>query len=449
MKVRGLLSLHKPWHQLHLWEIQPVRDVLLFACLLGLFVLGEELSVVTVPMLVALGLAYSAEPFIRWLEQRSRLFTRMRIIAGVCVGLLGALTLVLVLLVPLVFRQASGLIENRERYATTVQRWAHNHDEMPDQVQGFLLDGAAWLGAPALVDSATASASDTVSASAVTPLSPAAEEAFVRAIVREELANENSHEGGQASHLRTVLANVSGVISSAAVSLIDAGMFLFLIVFFFVVFSLGFAQVSESLLSYIPSQRRERWLDILRQMDGAISGFIRGRLSIAAITGFIYAVGWSICGVPFAVLIGLGVGFIGIIPYASLLGLIGAYILLAVELLAQRDPQSWYTMVGPEGVVSVVWWKVLLYPGIVYMVVQMMDDYVLTPFIQGNATKLNTPVIVAAVIAGGTLGGLFGMLLAIPVAACLRIVLSEVVMPSVRDWLDGRRSDPIPVGKQP
>ena len=455
----------KPWYHRHLWQIQPVRDLLLIASIIGLFILGEALSIVTVPMLIALGLAYGAEPFITWLENRVAWLTRTRALVALCTLLVAGLTLAIVLVVPLIFRQASGLIANRVPYATAVHQWAIHQDELPEALADVVADGALWLGAipesTSLIsteedDSPSAihnAAADSATAQAITVENISA---YIEAEVRRQMAEQalinslmvepESEPGMDRDQIGRAVASVGGVVTRTVTSIFDMGMFAFLVVFFFVVFSLGFAQVSQNLLSFIPSDKRERWMPILREMDGAISGFIRGRLSIAALTGIAYAVGWTFCGVPFAVLIGFAVGVIGIIPYGSVLGLIGAYVLLIIDLVAHNGAPTWYHRVGEQGALMIVWWKVLVFPGAVYMIVQLLDDYVLTPLIQGNATKLNTPAIIAAVIAGGALGGLFGMLLAIPVAACLRILLNTVVIPSLRDWLEGRRADPIPVG---
>ena len=70
----------------------------------------------------------------------------------------------------------------------------------------------------------------------------------------------------------------------------------------------------------------------------------------------------------------------------------------------------------------------------------------LTPLIQGKVTDLDPVSIVVAVLAGGTLAGLYGMLLAVPAAACIKILLREVAMPAIRDWSDGRSKDPLPGG---
>jgi len=79
------------WRDLHLWEIQPVRDVLLGLAILGLFVLGEAMSVVTVPLLLAVLLAYLFEPVIVWVRHRTSLGRQ-----AVVGGLIGATVLFLV-----------------------------------------------------------------------------------------------------------------------------------------------------------------------------------------------------------------------------------------------------------------------------------------------------------------------------------------------------------------
>ena len=74
-----------------------------------------------------------------------------------------------------------------------------------------------------------------------------------------------------------------------------------------------------------------------------------------------------------------------------------------------------------------------------------MEDYVLSPMIQGKATNLHPAVILLACIAGGSLAGIYGMILAIPVTACGKIMLDEVLMPRLKQWLEGRRQDPLPM----
>jgi predicted PurR-regulated permease PerM len=76
----------------------------------------------------------------------------------------------------------------------------------------------------------------------------------------------------------------------------------------------------------------------------------------------------------------------------------------------------------------------LVIPAIVNAFAQSLEDYVLTPLIQGQVTHLHPIAIMLAIIAGGSLAGLYGMILAVPIAACTKVMLSEVVGPRLRQW---------------
>jgi predicted PurR-regulated permease PerM len=94
-----------------------------------------------------------------------------------------------------------------------------------------------------------------------------------------------------------------------------------------------------------------------------------------------------------------------------------------------------------------VWWwvPVLLLPTAWFVFVQLVEGYVLIPMIAGKATGLDPVTIVVAVLAGGSVLGVYGMLLAIPLAACGRILFTEVLLPRIRAWTRGEISDPLPI----
>jgi len=94
------------------------------------------------------------------------------------------------------------------------------------------------------------------------------------------------------------------------------------------------------------------------------------------------------------------------------------------------------------------WWWVVFAPLVVFMIAQGMDDYVLTPAIQGKNTGMDTPSILFASLAGGTLAGVYGLLLAIPIAACIKILLREVFWPRFDAWAKGRARDFLPIGRE-
>ena len=88
----------------------------------------------------------------------------------------------------------------------------------------------------------------------------------------------------------------------------------------------------------------------------------------------------------------------------------------------------------------------LLWPTAVFIVVQTIEGYLLTPIIAGKATNLDPVTIVVAILAGGSVAGVYGMLLAIPIAACGKIAAKRMLLPRVKAWARGDVADPLPLG---
>ena len=216
--------------------------------------------------------------------------------------------------------------------------------------------------------------------------------------------------------------------------MIELGLVVFLVPFYFFFFATAYPKVMAFLGDLIPNEHRKQVNHLVGSMDRAVSGFIRGRLVISAILGTIFAVGWLIVGVPYSLALGLVVGIFCAVPYLSIIGVPIAIGLLVVDQVSLPEADRY------------AWWGIILWPSLVYFIGQTMDDWVLTPLIQGKATDLDPVSIVVAILAGGTLAGLYGMLLAVPAAACIKILLREIVMPAIRDWSDGRSKDPLPGG---
>ena len=170
----------------------------------------------------------------------------------------------------------------------------------------------------------------------------------------------------------------------------------------------------------------------LRNSNAVIAGFIRGRLTIAFIQSIVFSVGYWVIGVPAPVLLGVAVAVLSIVPYAALVGIPVSILLLWLE-----------SRTGIRG--SLLW--TLGAPVIFYFIGQALDDYVWTPLIQGKSTGMDTPTILFATLAGGALMGVYGLLLAIPLAACIKILLQEIFWPRFQDWIAGKRPDFLPINK--
>jgi predicted PurR-regulated permease PerM len=209
------------------------------------------------------------------------------------------------------------------------------------------------------------------------------------------------------------------------VEVIAVGMLLFLIPFYFFFFSLWYPQVCEFVDSLIPESQSGTIVPLLQRMNNAVAGFVRGRIVIAIIMAVLYAVGWAFMGVPYAILLAIVVGAFSLVPF---LGLVGIPVAIAMLAVAQFDLPEAQRM---------TWWGILLWPTLVFAVVNTLDGWVLTPLIAGKATNLDPVTIFVAVLAGGSVMGAYGMLIAIPIAACIKILLSDLVIPKLRE-LAGR-----------
>ena len=446
----------KDWHAIHLWQIQSVRDGVLILMAIGLIYLGSVLSIITVPLMVALLLSYLVEPVVAWLARVVPRIGRK----GAVLLMMGVLSLVgvgvLLGTVPLLVKQGVSLVRNTDRYVANLKAFATSSD-LPEWLREHLSVVVSYLpeGKPGPITDEQEKLAPSPAApepAAVKNLAPAPEpldEQRVRELIRAELAAQHpveSTDGSLFGKIARSAIQVAGVLGGFLGGVVHLVIFVFIVVFCFFFFSTSFPAVQAYVRSFIPANNRERTLDLIGKMDHAISGFVRGRLLTCSVMCVIYAVGWTIMGVPHAILLGICTGLLGLIPYFSAIGLPVAWLLLAISLTGAQDRTGWYFNDAAAGVAaSIIWWKVLLFPWIINFIAQSTEDYVLNPMIQGKATNLHPATILLACIAGGALGGIYGMILAIPVTACGKIMLDEVLMPRLKQWIDGRRQDPLPM----
>jgi predicted PurR-regulated permease PerM len=172
-------------------------------------------------------------------------------------------------------------------------------------------------------------------------------------------------------------------------------------------------------LPYIPASRRARVVEVVGKMDASVSAFIRGRLVQSVVVAIVLSVGWAVTDVPYWLLLGLAGAALNLVPYAAMAVWPVAVLLATVDGYAENDFSLWWDVIGAS---------------VVYLIAQSLDAYVVEPVVQGKATNLDPLTVLLVVLVGGSLAGLMGMLLAIPIAACVRIVARELVLPKMRQW---------------
>jgi len=412
----------------HLWEIQAIRDVLLIAGGLSLLWLGYALSSITIPLLMALLLAYLVEPLVEGLGQRG--VSRSRAAAWF-VGLFGVLVVgLLALVLPLIVGQTLRLVDDVEsgdmqRRVLRVESILPEQAAAPLQRLAMLLPGEATLDAE----------SDLIAAEGEVPSTDADADSLemqIQRIVQQELASQSDDAVLQQEGLRAAGAALTSAWS-VLVAIVDAGFLLFLIPFYFYFLVLWYPEVVRFGAQLVPRDNREAIFSLLQEMDDVVSGFVRGRLLVSFIMGLMFSVGWWLLGVPYAFVLGMTTGALSTVPFV---GGLGAPIAIGLAVLARLEL--------PE-VERAAWWMPVVLPAAVFALVSAIEGWVLLPLIAGRATRLDPVTIVVAVLAGGALLGVYGMLLAIPLAACLKILVIRVVLPRLRAWTRGDVADPLPI----
>jgi predicted PurR-regulated permease PerM len=314
--------------------------------LLLLYVLADVL----LPFVAGLALAYLLDPVASWLERRgvSRVWATVVILSLFVLLFVAALMLI----VPVLAQQLAAFAQRAPGYLTRLQ-------ELVSERGGPVLD---WLGLDAGMKDAQKTISEYAGQAA----------AWAAAFARSALA------GGAA---------VANILSLLVITPVVA--------FYILV---DFDRMVKAVDSWLPLRHRDVIRTLARDMDSAISGFIRGQSMVCLLLGVFYAVCLFAMGLNFGIIIGLIAGFLSFIPYVgSIVGL-----LLAVGV---ATVQFW-----PD-------WTMPLIALVIFVSGQLIEGYVLSPKLVGEAVGLHPVWLMFALVAFGSLFGFVGLLLAVPLAA--------------------------------
>jgi len=165
-------------------------------------------------------------------------------------------------------------------------------------------------------------------------------------------------------------------------------------------------QLKRFLESFIPERFLGSYHEKLGEVDTVLSGFIRGQLSVCAILAVLYSIGLYFIGVDLAIAIGTLAGITFIIPYVGTI--IGILLSVSMAFLKFHDILHPLLCLGWFGLV------------------QGLEGMVITPKVVGSTVGLHPLVAIVALLIGGQIFGLMGMLLAVPVTAVLQVFLRSL-----------------------
>ncbi len=338
---------------------------------LGFFVVYTLLNVLSGVLwqfFLAWVLAYFTYPLVVFLERRCRIRWRAVSILVAMLMVLSLVALLVVLTVPPMVREVSRLTDDVLLF---VQRWI-GENNVYEQIQAVVQN----------------------------------EE------MQRKMLKVLEHDG-TLDAFRYIALQVWELLSQTAQILIGVvNVFVVFLYFFFIL--LDYETFSEGWQRLIPKDNRPAVVQLLTEVEDSMNRYFRGQGLIALLVGIGFAIGFSIVGLPMAVGVGLFIGLLNMVPYLQMLGIFPVTVLALLK--ASDTGESFWVIIG--------------LCAIVFVVVQSLQDLVLTPKIMGSAMGMNPAVILLSLSVWGCLLGFIGLVIALPLTMlCFtyykRIVLKE------------------------
>jgi len=342
--------------------------ILLFV-VLGWVVLAY-LAHVLAPILAALGIAYLLNPVVEWLREGG--LSRTLATALVLVSFIAVIVVGITLAVPAIADQVSDFARDLPAFAQNLTSWVEDRFgvEVPRDWKQYLSSDEA-----------------------------------------------KSALGNASGPLRQIATAALGGMFSVLAVLAE----MLLVPVFAFYFLADWPNLWRRLDHMVPPRRRETVRELMRQIDGVVSNWVRGQAIVTSILAVLYAIGFTVVGMPLSVPIGMLVGALTVIPFVGTI--VGAGIAALVTLGAGAGLET------------------LALVGGVILVLHLLEAGVLTPKIVGHRVGLSESGALLAVVAGGKLLGFVGVVLAVPIAATVAVLLRYAVRYYEHTSFFGHESD--------
>ena len=330
-----------------------VRLVLSALGVIGAIWLIDTLSSVLLPFVVAWLIAYLLEPLVQY--NRKLLRVRRRVLPVMitlfeCVLLLSAVS---VFVVPSVLNEMHHLAG-----AVTTYSVEHNNvSQIPAEIQDYIRENIDFVA------------------------------------ISKQLTGQD---------WRSLLSTVGSFIAGGYD--VVMGVFSWFVVLLYIVFiMLDYERLLSGFKHLVPPRYRDVTFGILDDVTRSMNHYFRGQALVASIVGVLFAIGFLIIGMPMAIVLGLFIGLLNMVPYLQLISLVPATLLCLV----------WSVDGGGS------FWNLWFSAMAVYIVVQCIQDLFLTPKIMGHAMGLNPALILLSLSIWGTLMGFIGLIIALPLTTLL------------------------------
>ncbi len=201
------------------------------------------------------------------------------------------------------------------------------------------------------------------------------------------------------------IINAIGTSAKGALSAFTTGIILLFLTFFLLN---GGSQIKKTFIQLVPNRFFEPALVLIQELDRQLGDYLRSRLAQTIILSIVASIGYWILGLRFAILIGIIAGLANLIPYIG--PLIGAIPAIVVVFLDSRFGIGW-------SLLAVI---------ILTLLIQIIDNAIITPLVIGKSVELGPVTTIVAVLLGEQLLGLIGLLMAVPIAAMCKLIIETI-----------------------
>lgn len=346
-----------------------IRSVTVICLAAGAVWLLNKLSSVLLPFFIAWLLAYLMYPLVRFLQYKVRLRNRILSIAVALLIVIAVLSGFLALIVPPIIRETVHIADLVTLYFNDVM----TQTNMASYIQNII----------------------------------------------DYISNKNTlvnlmQQSSFVDAVKTIMFQTWNLVSGTVnVALSILGVFVVLLYTFFIL--IDYENICQGWVNLIPRGKREFASMVVQDVKNGMNSYFRGQSLIALLVGILFSIGFLIIDFPMAIGLGLFIGFLNLVPYMQLFGFIPT-ILLAILKAAETGENFWFIMVCALAV---------------FAVVQLIQDMYLTPRIMGHVMGLNPAIILLSLSIWGTLMGIIGFIIALPLTTLLlsyyrRFILKEV-----------------------
>ena len=334
-----------------------VRGLIGVIVVVGIITLLNRLSGVLTPFFLAWLIAYILFPMVRFFQVRCRMKYRV-------LGILSAFIVVGALLTGLFFLVVPPMVEESIHVKNLLLDYlshSSTFSNIPNAIQKFLRDHLTIEEIKGIVT----------------------QEGFIEAI---KMTVPRAWDV-----ITQSISVVTGVLSATMVVLYT----LFIL--------LDYEKICSGWPNLLPAQYRQFAVQLMNDVEDGMNKYFRGQALVAFCVGVLFSIGFLIIDFPIAVGLGMFIGLLNMVPYLQLIGFIPA-ILLAIVKAADTGQN---------------FWLIMLMVLVVFAVVQIIQDTFLTPKIMGHVTGLNSAIILLSLSIWGSLLGILGMIIALPLTTLL------------------------------